>query len=261
MSLLGRALAERLPDLPRVQVTAVCHDCQKQHTYRVRYWELLQIRREWESKHPGHPIAYQRASVLYDAAQALLDRLAARQGWQAYGHNADGKIAYVATSTYTLTGTSLASSSTLLAGRESTVVSNVSNKYLDLLLAGKTKVSSSSVTANTLIQLWIYAVLSDDLSSTVVYPDTITGSDANCTLTSAGVRDSALKIAPEGQILVDATTANRAYYWAPFSMAARYGYVMPTRAGVWLVQSTGQNLSSTAGDHVFYYTPVYNTIS
>jgi hypothetical protein len=250
------------PTLPRVRVRAVCHDCRRQHTYEVLPRDLSVAMGEWLTKHHGHPVEFSTPKPLYTNrwSKWLQEFWSECPLWApadyAYGHNADHKLAYAASAAYTISLASLATSSTLVAGRESDAVSNASNKYLDYLIAGKVRVGTTP-TASTLIQAWVYAALND----TPTYPDVFDGTDSAETVTSAGIRDSALKIAPQAVMLVDATTSDRDYFCAPFSLAQLHGFQVPTHHGLFVTHSTAVNLNATGGNHVLNYTPLYGTIA
>lgn len=149
------------------------------------------------------------------------------------------------TATITLTFASLASDTNLLAGRECTVVDNSSNLYMDALLSGFIS-TGTSPTVSTNIYVYLYGVL----DQTPTYPDTITGSDANCSLTSANVRNSFTRLV--AAITVD-STSNRKYPFGPISVAQAFGGIMPYKWGVWVVQNTGAALNATGGNHQIKY--------
>lgn len=160
------------------------------------------------------------------------------------------KSLYPSTSSVALTLTlaSLATDSSLLAGRASTAVDNTTNVDLDHLVSGFIT-SGTTPTANTYIEVWAYASY-QTASGTPTYPDSITGSDAAKTMTSLGIKGSALR--PVASMLVDSTTSNRAYPFAPVSIASLFGS-MPKFWGIFVVQSTGVALNSTGGNHVITY--------
>lgn len=164
---------------------------------------------------------------------------------------ADIKTEYATSSALTISLASLATSSTWVAGRESTLVDNTTNKYLDYLLAGKIRVGTTP-TINTEIRVYVVALLNDS-----TWPDSFTGSDAAKTITSAGVRDGFAKLA--AVLTVDATTSDRDYPFGPVSVAALFGGAMPKKFLVWVAHNTGVNLNSTGGNHVLDVTPVYQT--
>lgn len=154
------------------------------------------------------------------------------------------KPLYASEASITLTATSLASDASLLAGRASTVVDNSTNRYQDVLVSGKVT-TGTSPTVSTYIELWAYCAYND----TPTYVDAITGSDANKSMTSANVKNSALRLL--WSTMVDATS-DRAYYIPRTSIADRFG-TLPKRWGLFLVHSTGVALNGTGSNHEFKY--------
>jgi hypothetical protein len=135
----------------------------------------------------------------------------------------------------------------LLAGRASTAVDNTSNLDLDHLVSGRITVGTSP-TANRQIEVWAYAPFVV-ASGTPTYPDSITGTDANKTMTSYNVKVSAL--IPLWGTFVD-NTSDRPYFMPPTSIAEAFGG-MPTHWGLFIVHDTNVNLNATAGNHEFNY--------
>ena len=62
-------------------------------------------------------------------------------------------------------------------------------------------------------------------------------------------------------MLVDATTSDRTYWFAPVSVAALFGGTLPKYWGAFITHNTGVNLNSTGTNHVISYTPAYETIA
>lgn len=245
-------------NLPEIEVTAVCHDCRRQHTYRVPTSHLTQAMGEWTTKHAGHPIEFSKPRVCYVGKWQgwLRDFWSACPLWApqgySYGHNADVKGSYVASDDYTITLASLATSSTRLVGRESTQIDNSTNKYLDYIVAGKIT-TGTTPTVDKQIDLWAYGSLKD----TPTYPDTITGTDSGVTLTNAGTRNIGLR--PMASAIVTATS-NVGYPFAPSSIAGMFGtFIPPNRHGLWVSHDTAVNLKSDS--QVLSYTPVYGTVA
>jgi hypothetical protein len=167
---------------------------------------------------------------------------------------ATNKIGYGTEVTLTLTLTSLASSATLVAGRESTAVDNTSTLAVDYLVSGKTKMGAAAPTANTFLEVWVYAEIED----TPEYPDPFDGIDSAETATSRNWLMAAAKLAV---VVTFDATANQVYGIAPFSVAQLYGGNVPKRWGLFITQGSGQALSSTAGDHVFSAMPILPTVA
>lgn len=170
----------------------------------------------------------------------------------AFLHNADIKLAYGSSAAYTITLGALATSSTLVAGRESTAVSNTTNLYLDYLTGGKAQIGTTPTT-NTSMELWVYGSVND----TPTYPDVLDGTDSAETITSAGIKYSALRLLVS--MAVDSNTSNRDYWMAPSSIAAAHGGLVPKNHGLFFTHNTGVNLNATDGNHVWNYTGVFMT--
>lgn len=163
---------------------------------------------------------------------------------------ADIQILYPSNSTTALTIdlSSLATSSTWLAGRESTAVDNTTNLDLDHLVSGVITVGTTP-TVNTTIEVWAYSYQSI-ASGTPTYPDVLDGTDSAETLTSVGVKSAMLKLV--ATLWVSATTSNVAYPFAPVSIANLFGQ-MPQFWGIFVTHNTGVNLNATGGNHVIHY--------
>jgi hypothetical protein len=162
---------------------------------------------------------------------------------------ADIRVKYPATSTtaVTISLASLATSSTWLAGQESTAVEN-SNDDLDHAVSGVIMVGTTP-TANTIIEVWAYSARSIS-SGTPTYPDVLDGTDSAETITNAGVKYGMLRLV--ASLPVTATTSNVGHEFPPTSIATLFGY-MPQFWGLFVTHNTGVNLNSTAGNHVIHY--------
>lgn len=145
--------------------------------------------------------------------------------------------------TITLTGTSLGSA----AARQSTVVSNTTDLFIDTLVSVKTKTGTPLSSDKA---IYVYAYGSVDGGST--YPDAVTGSDAAYTMISP----TNLKLIG----IINAPTASTAYQAGPWSVAAAFGGLLPEKWGVVIQNVTGAALSATAGDHVLLYQGVYASV-
>ena len=156
----------------------------------------------------------------------------------------------------TITLASLATSSTLVAGRESTVVTNVSNLYVDALVSGQITTGTTPTTAKSIL-VYVYAPLKV-ASSTFTYPiattTALTAADAAATFEAEQLFQLRLAAAA----VVNATS-DRAYSFAPFSVAALFGGVLPLKWGLFVTHNTAVNLNATAGNHWFHYTGIKYT--
>lgn len=163
------------------------------------------------------------------------------------------KTAYAASVNHTITLASLATDTSLLAGRAGAAIDETSNLYLDEILAGFIE-TGTSPTVGTEIDVYVYGSI-DDVPT---YPDGITGSDANKTITNVNVLNSGLKLV--ASITVTASS-NVKYPFGPISVAALFGGVLPKHWGVFIVHNTGVNLNSTGGNHQVTSTGLYSTAS
>lgn len=244
------------PDQERVRVDldAYCHSCKHWHKLGCTPQSFTEEMWEWEAKHRGHEFEF--LSPRRRLPRHFDDRVFAKAGdapwWLRYRSNANIKIAYAASAALTCTLASLATSSTLLVGREATAIVNTTNLYVDYRVTAKIT-TGTSPTVDSEIRIYAYAVMND----TPAYPDTITGTDSGVTLTNAYIRDA-------GLTLIGATsnsaTSSIGYPIRCLTIAEAFGHC-PTRWGLWITHSTGVNLHATGGNHVLtqigaYYTSV-----
>lgn len=152
------------------------------------------------------------------------------------------KTSYPATSSVaiTMTSASLASDSSLLAGRASTAVDNTTNQDLDHLVCGAIR-TGTTPTVNKTIEVWAYSIVLM-ATGTPTYADGITGTDAAKTMTSANVKYSALR--PVAAITIDSTD-NRDYFIPPTSIAALFGGTLPPFWGLFIAHDTVAALNAT----------------
>lgn len=165
-------------------------------------------------------------------------------------------IAYSGDTAITFDISSLATSSTFVAGRESTQIDNTSNKYIDAIVfcKGVTGHASTAPTVGQLIGLWVWGA-SVSLATTPI--DVLDGTDSNETLGHVSVLNS-LKLA--GQASVTVATAGLTYYFMPFSVARLFGGVLPPFWGLYLAHNhTGALAASQASQ--FTYQGITRTIA
>lgn len=146
---------------------------------------------------------------------------------------------------------SLATSSTWLAGYEWFIIDNTTELAIDYFVDLVIRVGTTP-TANTEIR--VYLAGSYDGST---YPDVLDGTPSAETVTSAGVRDSFLKLAGVG--VVDATTSDRDYP-IQFNVASFFPSP-PKKIAVFVTHNTGVNLNSTAGNQKYAYSPIHETVA
>lgn len=162
------------------------------------------------------------------------------------------KNAYGSSVALTITLASLATSSSLLAGRESNVIDNTTDLYLDYALAGVIT-TGTSPTANKEIRVYVYALLDD-----TTYPTPFDGVDSDETISAVGQRDAGLALAA---VIQTDNTSDRPYPFKSVSIAALFGGILPKKFGVFVTHNTGVNLKSSGGDHMIAVTPNYQTVS
>lgn len=148
-------------------------------------------------------------------------------------------INYASAVAITMDLQNLASSSTFVAGRESSQIDNTTNKYVDALVFGRISVGTTP-TANTSINVYVYA---GDVSLATTGIDVLDGTDSAETLTNVGILYQ-LKLG--ASISVPAATSDVAYEVQPFSVAALFGGVMPKFWGLYVAHNTGVNLRNTS---------------
>src|SRR4051794_18799983 len=149
----------------------------------------------------------------------------------------------------TITLASLATSSSLIAGRASTVVTP--SNWADALVSGKIATGTSPTGGGIDVYVW------GQENDTPTYPDAITGTDAAKSFASANVRDAALRLA--WSTACD-TTSNQSYEVKAFGVASLFNGILPKRWGIWVVHSSGVNLNSTGGNHELVVLPYTTSI-
>jgi len=165
---------------------------------------------------------------------------------------ADRKLAYGTASDATVTLTSLATDSNLLAGRESSAIDNTgSNLFLDYLISGKITTGTSPTTARS-IQIW--AAASWDGTT---WPDVFDGTDSAETITTANHKTAICYLVAE---LATDATSDRTYHFAGVSIRRVFNGALPPKFVLFVTHNTGVNLNSTAGNHQIRIQPVYETI-
>lgn len=149
------------------------------------------------------------------------------------------------TTALTITLASLATSATLVAGRESTAVDNRTNVDEDHLVSGQVTVGTSPTGGR--VEVWAYSALSI-ASGTPDYGKP-TGSDAAVTFDSRNQVVGAMRLLWSQ---ASDTTSDREYYMPPTSIRDAFGE-LPPYWGIVLMHSTAVNLNSTGGNHFFRY--------
>jgi hypothetical protein len=159
---------------------------------------------------------------------------------------ATATVNYSSNTTITIGLNSLASSSTFLAGRESSQIDNTTNKYMDCLVSGTVTVGTTP-TANTVIAVYVYGA-ETSLATTAL--DTLDGTDSAETLTNAG-HLNALKLG--ATISVPVNTSNVKYLVLPFSVASLFGGVMPKFWGLFVSHNCVAALNASGNTDQFEF--------
>lgn len=141
--------------------------------------------------------------------------------------------------TITMDLASLTSSSTLVAGRESTEIDNSTNRYLDAQVMGTISVGTTP-TINTQIVVFVWG---SDVSLATTAIDVLDGTDSAETLTNTGVQASLARLAT---INVLAATSDIAYPVVCKSVATALGLpILPRFWGLFVAHSTVAALRAT----------------
>lgn len=155
----------------------------------------------------------------------------------------------------TLTLTSLATSASLVAGRASTAIDNTTNLDLDHLVSGVIRLGTTPTVGKT-VEVWAYAAFKV-ASGTPTYVDAITGSDADKTMTSVNVKNSALRLVHS--MTADGTTGLDLFI-PPTSIASLFGE-LPQFWGLFVTHDTVAALNATAAQHILHYQRIQRTVA
>lgn len=118
--------------------------------------------------------------------------------------------------------------------RQSAVVDNTANKYLDALVMGSVQVGTTPTVGNV-IEVYAYGWI----DAAPGYTAGASGSDA--AYTADGEEDELRLV---GVITVDADS-NIDYVWGPFPIAAAFGGILPPKWGLVFKNGTGATLHAT----------------
>lgn len=139
---------------------------------------------------------------------------------------------YSANTPIALDLSSLATSSTWVAGQESTQIDNTATKYIDALVDVK-GITGHASTANTVGQELRVYVWGSDVSLATTAISALDGTTSAETLTATVTQS--LRLAGSVQAVV--TTAALVFYIQPFSVAALFGGVMPKFWGLFVTHN------------------------
>lgn len=146
----------------------------------------------------------------------------------------------------TITLASLATSSTLLVGRESTAVNQAdTTDAIDVLVGGKIT-TGTTPTAARQIEIWAYGSYDD-----TEFSASATGSDA--ALTTTAESKTLMRLLT---IIPTHATSDTAYKFGPYSLAEAFGGFVPAQWGVFVTHNTAVNLNSTGGNQEIVFIAV-----
>ena len=155
-----------------------------------------------------------------------------------------------------ITLASLPTSASAVVGRESVAQTNVSNLFIDAYVAGQVTVGTTPTTGKQ-INVYVYAPLKH-VASVASYPiataTALTGTDVAATFEIEQLNQ--VRLAASATINA---TSDRAYSFAPFSVAALFGGVLPIKWGLFVTHSTVANLNATGTNHWFHWQGVKYT--
>lgn len=157
---------------------------------------------------------------------------------------------YASSASATLTLAALDSDDSLLDGRQSTVIANDSDLYLDYLVTGVITTASSGLSDNKNILIYLFAQTTD----APTYPAGLGATDADITLGSTELRDAGLVLAAA---IPTNDTASVAYGMSAVSVASCFGGVAPQRWGIFVVHDTQAAIASGT----VTYQGIYGTVS
>lgn len=149
-------------------------------------------------------------------------------------------ISYSANQTITMDLSGLASSSTYVAGRESSQIDNTTNKYIDAIVRGNISVGTNP-TVNGSIAVFVWGQ-DDSLATKPI--DVLDGTDSAETFTNVGVLYSSLKLAATATVTVGTTDVQMPI--SSFSVASLFGGILPKFWGLFVTHNTGAALRANA---------------
>lgn len=217
-------------------------------TDRLRSWWRFRRYRRKLGLEPGAVAALREfpfLAALGEPPPALLSLLP----------NADVKLAYGASAAVTVTINSLAASSSLLAGRESTAIDNgASVKYLDYLAAGVFVANSANNQAGS-----IYTTVVAAIDDTPTWPDVFDGTDSAETVSKAGVFNSICRFI---SVIGADNTASQSWPFSGASVAGAFGGIVPDQFVYFVTHNiqTSTNTLASSGNSISH-TPMYATVT
>ena len=233
--------------LVKMKVLGICRKCKHFHNIEATPDQFGQLAFDWQYKHrkceQQFPGSVEFLSTGREIPRGFDDRIFERNGkgpqWLDWKHNADIKIAYGNDTAITLTLSALASSSTWVAGRESTWITNSTN-YLDYRISGK-YISGTTPTAPAETRIYYLSATED----TPTYPDVFDGTDSAETISNTQIRDS-LILGWSGTV---STSSNITYpVISAVTLAQAFG-ICPLHWGLFFTHSHTAALKTDSGNN------------
>lgn len=156
------------------------------------------------------------------------------------------KVTYQSDRDITITLAALATSSTLLVGREGTAIINTSNLDVGSAISGFITTGTSPTVAKT-IEVWAFGAVSD----TPTYPDVMDGTDSAETITNQDIKNNILRSVARINVTADSDIT---YDFGPVSIVSIFGF-MPRAFGIFVTHDTAVNLNSSGGNHFITVAP------
>lgn len=246
-------------NLIEISVLGICRRCKHYHPVKAVPDLFGKLAFDWQYKHRACELEFP-GSVEFLSPQRLIprgfdDRIFEEAGvgpqWLDWKANADVKISYVADAAITMDLSALASSTTFVAGRESTWITNSSN-YLDYRISGKF-ISGTTPTAPAEARLYYVSATED----TPTYPDVFDGTDSAETVTNTNILDK-LPIGWSGSA---STSSNVTYpVVSALTLAQAFG-VCPKHWGLFFSHAHTAALKTDAGNtNSFSQQGIYATV-
>jgi hypothetical protein len=150
------------------------------------------------------------------------------------------KTSYAAASQVTITLNSLANNS----ARQSNVIDNSTNLYIDILIGGGFKTGSGTLGSTPGLYVWVAAITDGTNYGGSNGSNALGGGDANFTMPS---NTGNLRLAA----FVPINAASAMEYMQPVSVASLFGGTLPPKCVAVVQNATGLALDSSAGGTIY----------
>lgn len=230
---------------PMVRMRAYCLTCAPRRYHEIVTepgTPMLREMNSWEYKHRGHNIQFSTPERLIprDLDDSQFVAVGAAPWWLEFQPNANFQLAFVPATNMTFTSlNSLASDTSLLAGASALAIDNGSTGApLEIGVSGYiVNNTGAAPTVNKEIDVYAYAALDD----TPTYPDTLLGTDAIKTITTANILNSGLVLLASMNL---AATTSQVNPFRPVGLTSLFG-VMPRYWSIFVVHNSGQTIAAS----------------